>query len=165
MARSQSHVIHDNIPDTGCAERMVCFSWLTKAHCYRQWSPVCLRGILDFCEMKQHQACQEWSPQIGWLRDSQSLCASRNNGRSLRRRICSYLLTYHSTPHATIGVQPCKLMVQRDLRTRFNFLIPNCARSALGKQSQQNSAHDYVSCTREWKAGDKVMVRNLCTGP
>ena len=55
--------------------------------------------------------------------------------------------TFHP-PHATTGVQPCKLMVQRDMRTRFNFLIPNCARSVLDKQSQQKSAHDYVSHTR-----------------
>ena len=35
----------------------------------------------------------------------------------------------------------------------------------LDKQLQQKSAHDYASHTREWKAGDKVMVRNLRRGP
>ena len=67
----------------------------------------------------------------------QSLKASANDGRSLCQRLSSYLLTYRSTAHATTGVPPCKLLFQRDLRTRLSLLQPSCEKSVLDKQSQQ----------------------------
>ncbi len=95
----------------------------------------------------------------------QSLKASSNDGRSLNQRLASYLLTYRTTKHATTGVPPCKLFLQRDLRTRFNLLQPDCEKSVLDKQSQHKSAHDRRSRPREWEVGDRVMVRNLRPGP
>ena len=95
----------------------------------------------------------------------QSLKASANDGRSLCQRLSSYLLTYRSTAHATTGVPPCKLLFQRDLRTRLSLLQPSCEKSVLDKQSQQKSAHDRRSRSRAWIAGDRVMVRNHHEGP
>ena len=95
----------------------------------------------------------------------QSLKASQDDGRSLSQRISSYLLTYHTTKHATTGVPPCKLFMQRDLRTRFNLLQPDCEKSVLDKQSLQKSAHDHRSRAREWTVGERVMARNLRPGP
>ena len=95
----------------------------------------------------------------------QSLRASRDSGRSLCQRLSSYLLTYRSTAHATTGVSPAKLMLQRDLRTRFSFLIPDCGRAVRDKQSLQKSAHDRAARPRQWSAGDRVMARNLRPGP
>ena len=94
----------------------------------------------------------------------QSLQASRDDGRSLVQRVSSYLLTYRTTSHATTGAPPCKLLMQRDLRTRFTFLIPDCGKSVLDKQSQQKTTHDRTSRSREWSVGDKVMARNLRPG-
>ena len=168
VARSQSHVIHDNIPDTGCAERMVASHGLPE-HIVNTMVPSLFQRNLRRNGIK-HVKSAPYHPASNGLAErfvqslKQSLRASQNNGRSLRQHVCLYLLTYCSTPHATTRVQPCKLMV-RDLRTHFSFVIPNCARSLLDKQSQQKSAHDYASRTLEWKAGDKVMARTLSTGP
>ena len=95
----------------------------------------------------------------------QSLKASVNDGRSLCQRLSSYLLTYRSTAHSTTGVPPCKLLFQRDLRTRLSLLQPSCEKSVLDKQFQQKSAHDRRSRPRAWIAGDRVMVRNHRDGP
>jgi transposase InsO family protein len=95
----------------------------------------------------------------------QSLKASVNDGRSLCQRLSSYLLTYRSTAHSTTGVPPCKLLFQRDLRTRLSLLQPSCEKSVLDKQSQQKTAHDRRSRSRAWIAGDRVMVRNHREGP
>ena len=78
----------------------------------------------------------------------QSLKASASDGRSLCQRLSSYLLTYRSTAHATTGVPPCKLLFQRDLRTRLSLLQPSCENSVLDKQSQQKSTHDRTSHTQ-----------------
>ena len=59
----------------------------------------------------------------------QSLKASLHDGRSLCQRLSSYLLTYCTTAHSTTGVPPCQLFTQRDLRTRFNLLLPNPKRT------------------------------------
>ena len=72
----------------------------------------------------------------------QSLKASQHDDRSLIQRLSTYLLTYRTTAHATTGVPPCKLLLQRDLWTRLTLLQPDCGRSVLDKQSQQKVAHD-----------------------
>lgn len=95
----------------------------------------------------------------------QSLKASQHDGRSLIQRISTYLLTYRTTAHSTTGVPPCKLFLQRELRTRLTLLQPDCERSVLDKQSQQKMTHDRSSRLRAWSVGDKVMARNLRPGP
>ena len=75
------------------------------------------------------------------------------------------VLTYRTTAHATTGVPPCKLFMQRELRTRLSLLQPDREKSVLDKQSQQKSAHDRRSQFREWTVGDRVMVCNLRPEP
>ena len=95
----------------------------------------------------------------------QSMKASLNDGRSLIQRLSSYLLTYHTTAHATTGVSPCKLLMSRDLRTRFSLLQPDREKSVADKQAQQMSAHDHRARSRDWIIGDRVMACNLHLGP
>ena len=95
----------------------------------------------------------------------QSLKASANDGRTLIQRLSSYLLSYRTTAHSTTGVTPCKLLMQRDLRTRFSLLLPNTEQSVMEKQSAQKSSHDRRSRSREFIVGDRVLVRNHRPGP
>ena len=95
----------------------------------------------------------------------QSLKASANDGRTLIQRLSSYLLSYRTTAHSTTGVSPCKLLMQRDLRTRFSLLLPNTEQSVMEKQSVQKSSHDRRSRLREFIVGDRVLVRNHRPGP
>ena len=89
----------------------------------------------------------------------------QNDGRSLCQRLSSYLLTYRTTSHSTTGVPPCKLLLQRDLRTRLSLLQPSCEKSVMDKQAKQKYAHDRHSRSREWIVGDRVLVCNHRDGP
>ena len=95
----------------------------------------------------------------------QSLKATLNDGRSLTQRLSSFLLTYRTTPHATTGVAPCTLLMNRDLRTRFNLLRPDREKFVTNKQAAQKSCHDRRARSRVWVVGDRVMVRNVRPGP
>ena len=87
-----------------------------------------------------------------------SLKASVNDGRTLIRKLSSYLLLYRTTSHSITGVPPCKLLMQRVLRTRFSLLLPNTEQSVKEKQSVQKSSHDRRSRSREFIVGDRVLV-------
>ena len=95
----------------------------------------------------------------------QALQASRNDGRSLPHRIATFLLTYRSTPHATTGVAPCSLFLQRKLRTRFDLLKPDCEEHVLRKQAKQKEQHDRRANNRDFQVGQQVMIRNMRPGP
>ena len=95
----------------------------------------------------------------------QGLRASQNDGRLLNNRLSTFLLTYRSTPHATTGVPPCTLFLQRKLRTRFDLLKPSCEERVLEKQAQQKEQHDRRAKSREWHVGQSVMAKNLRPGP
>lgn len=94
-----------------------------------------------------------------------SLQATMNDGRTLTQRLSSYLLNYRTTPHATTGASPCKLLMQRDLRTRFSLLQPDAENSVLENQDRQKSSFDRRSRSRSFVEGDRVMVRNFRSGP
>ena len=56
--------------------------------------------------------------------------------------------------------------MQRYLRTRFSLLVPSTEKTVLDKQSLQKSAsHDRRSRARQFNVGDRVLVRNLRSGP
>ena len=96
----------------------------------------------------------------------QGLKASQNSGRSLSRRLCSFLLTYHSTVHATTGVTPCSLFLKREVCTRFDLLLPDASAHVTEKQLQQQLHHDRSrSRVRHLTVGQKVVVKNLRSGP
>ena len=94
----------------------------------------------------------------------QSLKATVDDDRTLIQRLSSYLLGYRTTPHATTGVAPCKLLMHRELRTRFTLLQPDTERSVLEKQGQQKALVDRRARPREFSEGDRVMVRDYRSG-
>ena len=95
----------------------------------------------------------------------QALRISVANGRTLLQRLYNFLLTYRRTPHATTGVSPCSLFLQRNVRTRLDLLLPNRKSHVLMRQAQQKAAHDPRAQDREWFIGQPVMARNLRPGP
>ena len=95
----------------------------------------------------------------------QALKASAHDGRTLSQRLCSFLLTYRTTAHATTGVSPCSLFLKQDLRTRLDLLRPDRRSHVLHKQSLQKDSHDRKAQDRSWFLGQTVRVRNLRPGP
>ena len=67
--------------------------------------------------------------------------------------------------HATTGAPPCKLLMNRELRTRLDLLRPGCEKSVLDKQAVQKSSHDRRANVQEFVVGDRVFARNLRPGP
>ena len=67
-------------------------------------------------------------------------------------------------PHATTGVAPCQLLMQRELKTRFSLLRPDTERSVVEKQCQQKASVACHTRPREFSEGDRVMVRDYRSG-
>ena len=79
---------------------------------------------------------------------------------SLQQRICNFLLSYRSTPHATTGSSPAKLFLQRELRTRLSLVGPDLTSHVLGQQSKMKMRHDKCAKFREMAMGDTVLARD-----
>jgi len=119
----------------------------------------------------KHVRCAPYHPASNGLAErfvqslKTALKASKGDGRTLPHRLHSFLLTYRSSPHATTGVSPASLFLQRSIRTAFDLLKPSPEATVLDKQSNQKSAHDSCARERNWFIGQSVMAKNLRPGP
>eukprot|EP00731_Ephydatia_muelleri_P019546 Em0012g371a len=94
-----------------------------------------------------------------------AMSAARNDGASLSQKLCRFLLTYRSTPHATTQVAPCELFLKRTIRTRLDAIRPNYSGTVCDKQALQKELHDRHARSREFGIGQKVMAKNFLQGP
>ena len=94
-----------------------------------------------------------------------ALKASKEDERSVDHRLQDYLLTYRSTPHATTGVTPASLFLNRTLRTKFDLLRPDTAARVVSKQAVQKEGHDMRARVRDFAVGQTVLARTLRPGP
>lgn len=95
----------------------------------------------------------------------ESMKASRYEGMTLSHRLQNFLLLYRSTPHSTTNVAPCELFLGRTVRTRLDLLKPDPAEHVMQQQAKQKEKHDLRARYRDLHIGQKVMVRNMRTGP
>ena len=79
---------------------------------------------------------------------------------SLPQRIQNFLLSYRSTPHATTGISPSKLFLQRELRTRLSLTKPDLASQVAAQQSKMKFHHDRHAKFRELSVGDTILARD-----
>ena len=86
--------------------------------------------------------------------------ASVNSPLSLNQRLLNFLLTYRITPHATTNEAPCKLFLNRMVRTRLDLLRPNRDKHVCDKQAEQKAHHDKHATSRVLEVGQRVMVRD-----
>ena len=94
-----------------------------------------------------------------------AMSAARKDGASLSQKLCRFLLTYRSTPHATTQVAPCELFLKRNIRTRLDAIRPNYSGTVCDKQALQKVLHDRHARSREFEIGQKVMAKNFLQGP
>ena len=94
-----------------------------------------------------------------------ALRADDYRGLTAEQRLMAFLLTYRSSPHSTTGVPPCKLFLNRDIRTRMDLLRPEVADKVATKQAEQKQQHDLKAKPRDLMVGQRVMVRNMRSGP
>ena len=118
----------------------------------------------------QHTRCAPYHPSSNGLAErfvqtfKRAMKASERDGRPLSHRLAEFLLTYRATPHATTGVSPSSLFLQRQIRTRFDLLKPDVKRHVQLKQSQQKTYHDRHSRLRQFQVGQPVMAKNFRQG-
>jgi len=50
--------------------------------------------------------------------------AMKKTEGDLEVRLCRFLFDYRITPHATTGIPPCELLMNRRVKSRFDLLMP-----------------------------------------
>ena len=89
---------------------------------------------------------------------------SKHDDRSLQQRLDNFLLTYRVTPHATTNKAPGALFLQRQVRSRLDFLRPTVDTQVANKQADEVMHHDLHAKARSCAVGDQVMVKTLRPG-
>ena len=87
--------------------------------------------------------------------------AAEKDAGTLNHKLARFLLTYRTTPHATVGLSPAELFMKRALRMRLDLLKPSLQSRVRAKQADQKSRHDAHSRDRLFDIGQSVLVRNL----
>ena len=95
----------------------------------------------------------------------QALKAGKDSGLSLAHRLSNFLISYRSTRHSTTGQSPSELFLRRRIRTSLDLLKPDAERQVLDKQAQQKLAHDKRVRENTWTVGERVMAKNVGSGP
>ena len=86
--------------------------------------------------------------------------ASEADGQSLITRLNVFLSKYRTTPHATTGLTPSELFLQRKVRTKLDLLKPHTSEVVARKQLEQKKHHDKHSKLRSFTDGQTVLVRD-----
>ncbi|XP_062500546.1 uncharacterized protein K02A2.6-like [Corticium candelabrum] len=79
--------------------------------------------------------------------------------KEFKHKLATVLLWYRSTPHATTGVSPSELFLQRRIRTRLDLLHPSMENRVFSRQTMQEKSpmkHTF----REFAVGQTFWARN-----
>jgi len=79
---------------------------------------------------------------------------------NLHRKIHDFLLTYRSSPNATTGVTPAKLLLGREVKTRLSLVLPNLASDVQSKQTKMKEYHDVHAKYREFTPGQTILAKD-----
>ena len=84
---------------------------------------------------------------------------------TLNQRLCSFLLSYRTTPHSVTNVPSCVLFLQREVRTRLHLLRETTEQQVCKKQAEQKWHHDKKARDRECAERETVLSRNYGSDP
>ena len=84
--------------------------------------------------------------------------ATRNDSGTLETKLARFLLVYRSTPNTTTRESPCKLLFQRQIRTRLSLVTPDVFAIVANKQSNQKSCRDERGKQREFELNQPILV-------
>ena len=79
----------------------------------------------------------------------------------LDTQLSKFLFHYRMTPHATTGVPPPELLMQRKPRSRLDLLKPQLSTTVHLKQTKQKLNHDKSTPVRQFQIDDAVYVQDL----
>ena len=78
----------------------------------------------------------------------------------LHLRIQNFLLSYHSTRHATTGTTPTKLFLQREVCTRLSLVHPDISLHVTNNQTKMKTYYDRNTKLRALSPRDRVLARD-----
>ena len=81
----------------------------------------------------------------------------RTPGENVQEKMSRFLFDYRIMPHATTGVSPCELLMNRKLRSRFKLLYPIVRRKV---EICQKELHDGKKSVRQFALKDPVYAEN-----
>lgn len=84
---------------------------------------------------------------------------------TVETKLSRFLLTYRTTPHATTGISPAQLLMNRQPQTRLDLVRPDLQRRVTNKQCAQKDHHDKHAKPRSFNVNDTVYVLNYAHGP
>ena len=93
-----------------------------------------------------------------------SLRAGKDDSGTVPQKLARFLLTFRATPHATTGMAPAELFLQRQVRTRLDLLKPSVEDHVHDQQLEQKRYHDRHVQERSFQVGQPVLARNLREG-
>ena len=88
----------------------------------------------------------------------------KSSSDNLETQLCRFLFKYRITPHATTGVPPSQLLMNRHLRSHLDLLRPDLSAQVKQKRELQKDHHDQHSYLHDIKEGEKVYVKDLPEG-
>ena len=91
----------------------------------------------------------------------QAMKKTAKDNLSLQQKLANFLLTYRTTPQATTNVAPCKLLMSRAFRTRFDMLRPSTEKRVCDAQAKQKLRHDKHGKDHSFTIGQTVWVRDF----
>ena len=84
---------------------------------------------------------------------------------TVETKLSRFLMTYRVTPHSTTGLSPAQMLMNRQPRTRLDFLRPDIQRRVNQKQFVQKENHDKRAKHRSFDVNATVYVQNFANGP
>ena len=78
---------------------------------------------------------------------------------SIETKVSRFLLSYRTTVQATTGVTPSMLLMNRELKTKMDFLRPNLREMVESKQNNQQINYPCKSKS-DFQEGDRGYVKN-----
>ena len=83
-----------------------------------------------------------------------------NEGGDINQKLANFLLVYRKTPQSTTMEAPAMLLMKRIPRSRIDLITPNLQTKVVKRQEKQKVQFDKRSREKEFKAQEKVWVRN-----
>ena len=88
----------------------------------------------------------------------------KSTDTSLHTQLSRFLFKYRITPHATTGIPPSELLMNRHLRSHLDLLHPNFLAQVQQKREKQKDHHDQHSKQHNFKEGERVYAKDFPEG-
>ena len=107
------------------------------------------------CNHIKHFLSAPYHPERAVRTFKQAMKASKLDSGTLAKKICSFLLSYRSTPHPATGCTPAELLMNHRIRTRLDVLLPDLRKKVTKPNKLQPSTPK-----RQLTVGDPVLVQD-----